>query len=596
MEITIMKSVSEVLNKFHLSFDAYENYIEEKYNLGLKSKNIFLDIFMDFDHHEGVSKEEKLLTGSFYTPHDVANLIVLKTLENYEGDLKKVKVADISSGTGNLLIAYINQCEVQDDKERTALLKRIYAYELQWEALLIYINRILLMYEIFPFDLCLNITLGNTLEMNINERFDIVLGNPPYIGEKNNKDFFREIKKNDFGNKYYESKMDFYYYFLYKGWQVLKPDGIMGVISTSYYFTADGAVNLRKYIKNNIDILEIINFNDQKLFKEAVGQHSVITITSLKNEKNNLVKIYNQNKTFEITRKQIFSDSGYLQVYTSEKDYELIEKIKSEGTYNLGDFFEIHQGIVSGADFLNQKKKEKYKIQNEYERQGIFVLTEKEINEFKLKDSPYLKKFYKNSDIGHFQIKENIIKYILYIDEYTELDESSVEYQYLKQFKEILLSRREIQNGLRKWYALQWPRNKNIFETSKIVVPHRSNCNKFALSKNDFYASADVYYIVPRTEIFKLEIIVSILNSKLMYFWLYNNGKKKGSMLELYSTPLKRIPISYSDLDVLDELMKVKTDMNNFDKINDLIYKLYSLSLDEIKFIDNFYSCMGTEQ
>ncbi len=590
MKKMVIQSIHQVLDKFHISYDLYEDYIEKHYDFNLKSKNIFLDLFIDITNESVISKEEKLTTGSFYTPNEISNLIVEKTLSYYEESISDAKVADLSSGTGNLLFAYIEYINPKSDKELKLIVKNLFAYDLQWEPLLIYTNKMLLLFEEFPWELELNVNHGNTLETDIEETFDIILGNPPYIGEKNNKTFFRDIKKNKFGKKYYESKMDYYYFFMYKGWELLAPNGVMGVITTNYFFTADGANKLRKFIKENISFKEIINFHEKKLFKEALGQHNVITITSMKCNNRNVI-IHNHDKIFEIKEMNLYSDNNYIQVYTDKKDYDLIDKIKKQSTFNLGDFFEIHQGIVSGADYLNEKKINLYQLERVETGQGVFVLTEEELSKYDLTDSKYLKRFYKNSDIDNFSINIKSNKYILYIDNEVELSETSKEYKYLEQFRPILESRREVIQGIRKWYALQWPREKNIFEVPKIVVPHRNICNKFAISLEDFYASADVYYIIPKTVVFDLRVIASILNSKLMYFWLFNIGKKKGNILELYSTPLKKIPIKYSD-ELL--LANEKFDVKNFDNLNQAIYRMYNLNQEEIEEIEKFYNCMGT--
>ena len=42
--------------------------------------------------------------------------------------------------------------------------------------------------------------------------FDIVIGNPPYIGEEGNKKIFQEVTNTEFGKKYYIGKMDFWYF------------------------------------------------------------------------------------------------------------------------------------------------------------------------------------------------------------------------------------------------------------------------------------------------------------------------------------------------------------------------------------------------
>ena len=100
------------------------------------------------------------------------------------------------------------------------------------------------------------------------------------------------------------------------------------------------------------------------------------------------------------------------------------------------------------------------------------------------------------------------------------------------------------------YYCISYARDKRNFISPKIVCPQRSMKNTFAYNEIPWYASADVYFInLKETETkYSLKYILGLLNSKLYYFWLYNKGKRKGEMLELFLTPLSEIPIKYSDL------------------------------------------------
>ena len=51
-------------------------------------------------------------------------------------------------------------------------------------------------------------------------------------------------------------------------------------ITTNYYITATGALNLRTDLKRRSTIIQIINFNELKIFESASGQHNMITILS----------------------------------------------------------------------------------------------------------------------------------------------------------------------------------------------------------------------------------------------------------------------------------------------------------------------------
>jgi adenine-specific DNA-methyltransferase len=502
----------------------------------------------------------------------------------------------LSAGTGNLLLALVDYLAPENDETLKRRVENFHAYDLSEESLLIYINRILGRFETFPEGLKLKVFPGDALAADIEETFDIILGNPPYIGEKNHKAFFNRLKKTPFGQRFYESKMDLYHYFLYLGWEHLSKEGVMGTITTNYFFTADGASRLRNYLKEKITIYEINNYRDEKLFKEALGQHNVIMVTGAK-KVGTPTRILVEEGDFTLSEEALYGDYNTIEVYTKNQDYRLIKKIKEESTFLLGDFFDIHQGIVSGADVLHEKKQLSYEI-DAPGSQGIFVLSEEEIRANNLLSSKYLRPFYKNSHIDHFTLKRPSDKWILYLTGKEGLTAEDVEYRYLSSFRPILEDRREVREGKRSWYALQWPREEEIFTLEKIVVPHRNRMNRFMISREDFYASADVYYIIPRGDYFSLEIIAGILNSRLMYFWLYNRGKKKGPILEMYATPLRRIPIKYAHSEALEAAVKAymsSGDSSVLKTIDRQVYEMYHLNKEEIEVVEEFYNCMGTE-
>ncbi len=97
-------------------------------------------------------------------------------------------------------------------------------------------------------------------------------------------------------------------------------------------------------------------------------------------------------------------------------------------------------------------------------------------------------------------------------------------------------------------------------------------------------------------------MLFNILNSKLKYFWLYFKGKKKGDILELYFTPLSKIPIKNQNENklikyIVDKVLSIKSSNNSSsyyeNKIDALVFHLYGLTevkmnqvLDTFKYLD----------
>ncbi|MCR5145935.1 MAG: Eco57I restriction-modification methylase domain-containing protein, partial [Clostridia bacterium] len=130
-----------------------------------------------------------------------------------------------------------------------------------------------------------------------NNGFDIVIGNPPYVGEDEHKDIFDPIKKSGLGKRFYCGKMDLLYFFFHLSLDISNNNSCCSYITTNYYITADGAVKLRNDFKERAYINRIVNFNEAKVFDSARGQHNIITAYSKKSPLNNdtMCKIWNFN-------------------------------------------------------------------------------------------------------------------------------------------------------------------------------------------------------------------------------------------------------------------------------------------------------------
>lgn len=96
---------------------------------------------------------------------------------------------------------------------------------------------------------------------------------------------FREVAKTSFGKKYYQGKMDYFYFFFHKGIDLLSEGGELAFITTNYFPTATGAKKLRTDFKERTSIRELINFNEVKVFESAQGQHNMITILTKQKNK-----------------------------------------------------------------------------------------------------------------------------------------------------------------------------------------------------------------------------------------------------------------------------------------------------------------------
>lgn len=465
-----------------------------------------------------------------------------------------------------------------------------------------------------------------------NKGFDIVIGNPPYVGEKGNKEIFRPIAKTDFGKKHYVGKMDLFYFFFHKAIDIGREKAEISFITTNYYPTAYGGRKLRSDFKERTSIRKLINFNEMKIFESALGQHNLITmlvkendqslksenilvektgvadtqvLSNIFNEKDKETKYYyvEQDKLYEGKEDYIRLIGVYNNTDGSSVQ-SILSKMKSCKTM-FGDICMVKQGIVSGADKVTDKHKRDYGC-DWVKGQGIFLLNKKEVEDLELSEfeQQFIKSVYKNSQIHKYFIEDNDDLYVMYITKTVDKSKIPNIIKYLEEFKPILENKRETRQGKLPWYSLHWPRESNIFEQNyKITNSRRSKSNIFALDTKKRYEQSDIMVSVVKEKYeSKIEIkyLLSLLNSKLYSLWLQNQGKLKGKMFELYGTPLSEIPIKIIDIDEQQKFVKkvdaiIETKQENCNssindlmcKIDSMIYKLFELTEEEIEIIED---------
>jgi adenine-specific DNA-methyltransferase len=410
-------------------------------------------------------------------------------------------------------------------------------------------------------------------------------------------------------------------------------------VSTNYYLTATGARILRKDIKERSIIKNLINFNEFKIFESALGQHNMITILKkAKNENDYSENLIIQNQgiaTPEVLR-QIFDKTNKETIYSkvAQKDlYDgneyyirlagksdnstnplqtILQKLEKQGEL-LGTICNVNQGIVTGANKVTEKHISSLRLDAD-PGDGIFVLSPKELKEKRISiESEHIKKWYKNSDIKKYWTNTSEKEYVLYFKDKKKKQYIEKEIlEHFKDFKELLIERLSVckknkfqWNIVSKWiergeyYLLFYPRKQEIFDSPKIVAPQRSPRNVFGYNEITWCAASDVYFITQLDSSISLKYVLAILNSKLVYLWLYHRGKRKGENLELFVKPLSEIPIKRISVDeqkpiikLVDRILATKRTNSQADickveeEIDQIVYKLYGLTKEEIAIVE----------
>ncbi|HEF3485218.1 TPA: Eco57I restriction-modification methylase domain-containing protein [Campylobacter coli] len=446
--------------------------------------------------------------------------------------------------------------------------------------------------------------------------FDLIIGNPPYIKENDNKDLFTNTKK----LRTYQGKMDIWYHFVGRGFDILKNNGYLAFIATNNWVTNSGAKKLRNIVLEESQILSLVDFSSFMVFDSASIQTMIMQFQKIKPPKNyefHFAKITTQTPIYEdalsLLKNEKTQNNEILSINLTPKkfidktlnftksDYEeLFNKIQKYGKFYLEER-EVAQGIVYPQENINKKSLE-ILGNNFYLGQGIQKLTNEEVENLNLlkNEKILLKPIFESDNIQKYFVKRYNYFWVIYTNSSFKNPNSMDDYPNLKKhldkFQNVITSDN-------KPYGLHRARDEKFFTGSPRIVALRKCVGepKFSYVDFDCYVSATFYVI--KTQRINVKYLTAILNSKLIAFWLKHKGKMQGNNYQIDKEPLLNIPIvtinsknqKIADelINLVDEILKAKEQDKNANtqelenKINSLVYKLYNLTEDEIKIIEN---------
>ena len=201
--------------------------------------------------------------------------------------------------------------------------------------------------------------------------FDIVIGNPPYTYRK----AISESEKKFFKNSYLstEGNFDLYKFFMEKTTHLLKNGGVASLIVPNTFLTAKTYQKLRQIFIDEYSILELFDLG-QDIFEGVIVENIIFLVKKTQKKSNKtLIKVQrdrnrdfnNLEKKHTINLSELQPDNNSFTIYISNQIRPLISKMQNNSEL-LGDICYATVGINTG--YIKNELTAPTKIDNRYHK------------------------------------------------------------------------------------------------------------------------------------------------------------------------------------------------------------------------------------
>jgi type II restriction/modification system DNA methylase subunit YeeA len=440
--------------------------------------------------------------------------------------------------------------------------------------------------------------------------FDCVIGNPPYIRQEEIKEIKPTLER--LGYVVYNSTSDIYTYFYEAGFNLLKSGGSLTFITSNKWLRAKYGTNLRRFLKKNTRIQEIVDFGGHQVFKSSTVDTCIVRfekgepagasipfVNIGKDFDNAVLSEYARQNRQYIAQPKL-NDTGW--TLADGQVLALKEKIEKMGTPLKDWDVKIYRGILTGlneAFIIDTPTKERLCAEDP-------------------KSAEILKPILRGRDIGRYWYEWKGL-WIIFTRHGINIEKYPAIKKWLEQFYEDLKPRnngekRGRKPGSYKWYEIQ----DNIayyreFEREKIVWAETAQEIKMALVPQGYYLQKTCFMVTGKN----LRYIEAISNSKLIDWYTRQTAHQLGedglyvSGYFMNELPIPKITLqTQNHVNLLEsisqkvrDILKIskskvnnRLDINEYERqINLLVYKLYAMTYEEVKIIDPGFELTETE-
>ncbi|MHA1727012.1 MAG: Eco57I restriction-modification methylase domain-containing protein [Promethearchaeota archaeon] len=326
----------------------------------LNNFNVIVEDILGKRHEKKIKNDHRKKVGIFYTPASIVSNILNAVNYTAEALIENKKIIDISCGSGSFLIQVLlrlmlrylkinrikhpSELSLEQVSEFLEIAKNnIHGLDLDSIAcILCQINLHFLLFSWFKSQLIetdqfkfpfFNMINGDIITFDFHDKYDIVIGNPPYIFLRDLSPLQRElINQRNF--KTTRGQYDYYHVFIEIGLNILKDNGLLGFILPDSLLALSNRKILRKFIYQETKIKEIQYLETE--FEDPIVSNIILILEKEKNpvkkRNNNIHVIIKKDTKIEqkfIPQKLIETWSYNFLIDLDQKDIEILNYLST---------------------------------------------------------------------------------------------------------------------------------------------------------------------------------------------------------------------------------------------------------------------------
>ncbi len=456
-----------------------------------------------------------------------------------------------------------------------------------------------------------------------NGGFNAVIGNPPYIRIQAMKEWAHESV--DYYKITYKTakkgNYDIYVLFVEKGLNLLSKKGILGFILPHKFFNSKYGEATREFISQNLSLKNIVHFGFEQVFQGATTYTCLLFLSKKSNDKFEFQKVNDLElwKNSDISEKEEISSSlaGSAEWnFVIGKEGILFKKLQ-DCEYKLGDIANIFVGVQTSADSI-------FILDFVSEENNLLALKSKELDQIFEFEKDLFLPLVSGQDVNTYVVLSKR-QYVLFPYQINDnkanlIELKEIEDQYPLTAKYLLLNKQKLAGrekgrlGKFKWHGYIYLKNMAKQNNIKLCVPRLVERLGGSFDQHGEFCldNVDVGGVTLKAEwqTLHLSYLLAIINSKLMgWFFPFVSAPFRGGYFSANKQFLSQIPIKITDnpkklIDLANQMLAMNKKLSEAktpqakdmlqrqieatDKqIDQLVYKLYDLTEEEIKIVES---------